>query len=230
MLIRALAVLLLFASCDRGAERRLIATWRSEKDGAVDELALGADHKAVWWMCPEELSTPQTFVSSGKWYLRGKHIEIDWKPLTSGASAEHHSLRILNVSNDALLVKPANEHPVQFRRLDVPSCGPPAPGSTPVDVEPNIPGTWQVHYHTHELRYHFAPDHTVTVSGLSAEDFHPLWKGLWSVAQGDLLMDLNPDSAGMSGQKQHLKLYRFQRDCFWIKDPEGVEYAVHRTE
>src|SRR5438093_8319951 len=158
VLIRALAVLLLLASCDRAAERKLIGTWRAEKDGAVDELALRADHTLVWWMCPAELSTPQTFVSSGEWRLRGKHIEIDTKQLTSPPSAEHQSLEILKLSKDLLLVKPTNgANSVEFQRLEVPLCRTAAPGSTPVAVEPNIPGTWQVHYHTHEFRYRFAP-------------------------------------------------------------------------
>ena len=103
-------------------------------------------------------------------------------------------------------------------------------GSSATAVEPNIVGTWQVHYHTHEFRYRFAPDHTVAVSGLVSGRFDSLWKGSWSVSGGDLLMELQPDSLGMGEQKPHWKLYGFQHDCFWIKDPEGIEYAVHRTE
>jgi hypothetical protein len=57
-----------------------------------------------------------------------------------------------------------------------------------------------------------------------------LWKGSWSVSGSDLLMDLKPDSTGMGEQKPHWTLYGFQRDCFAIKDPEGISYAVHRVE
>jgi hypothetical protein len=109
VIIRASAVLLLLASCDHLAERKLIGTWRTEKDGAVDELASRADHTVVRWMCSAELSIPQTLVSSGEWRLRGNQIEIDSKQLTLPASTEHHSLQILKLSKDSLLVKPANE-------------------------------------------------------------------------------------------------------------------------
>ncbi len=227
---RAIAVFLLLASCDRVAERKLIGTWRAEKNGAVDEIAFRSDHTLVWWMCPAELSTPQTFVSSGEWRVRSKHIEMDTKVLTSPAPAEHHSLQILELTRDSLLAKPPTEPAVQFQRLDIPLCRTSTSGSSVTAVEPNIVGTWQVHYHTHDFRYRFAPDHTVAVSGLVFGRFDPLWKGSWSVSGGDLLIELQPDSPGMGEQKPHWKLYRFQRDCFWIKDPEGIEYAVHRTE
>jgi hypothetical protein len=228
---RAITALLLLAGCDHAAERKLVGTWRTEKDGAVEELALRADHTLVWWMCPAELSTPQTLVSSGKWNVRGKRIEVESKQLAPPTSAERHSLQILKLDKDLLVVKPTNKgDAIEFQRLDVPSCGTPAPGSMPVDVEPNIAGTWQVHYHTRQFRYRFARDHTVTVSGMLSGEFQPLWKGSWSVSGGDLLMELKPDSYGMGELKPHWKLYGFQRDCFWIKDPEGIEYLVHRTE
>ncbi len=38
-------------------------------------------------------------------------------------------------------------------------------------------------------------------------------------------MDLKPDSRGMGEKKPHWKLYGFQRDCFRIKDDEGIEYG-----
>jgi hypothetical protein len=181
-------------------------------------------------MCPAELSTPQTFVSSGEWRVRSKHIEMDTKLLTSPAPAEHHSLQIVKLTRDSLLAKPAAEPEVQFQRLDAPSCRSAGAASPAIAVEPNIVGTWQVHYHTHEFRYRFAPDHTVAVSGLVLGRFDPLWKGSWSVSGGDLLMELQPDSRGMGEQKPRWKLYGFQRDCFWVKDPDGIDYAVHRTE
>jgi hypothetical protein len=179
---RAIVALLLLASCDRAAERKLIGTWRAEKDGEVDEVAFRPDHTLVWWMCPAELSTPQTLVSSGEWRMRSTRIEMDTKLLTSSAPAEHHSLEIVKLTKDSLSVKPA----LEFHRLDVPSCRSAATGSSATAVEPNIVGTWQVHYHTHEFRYRFAPDHTVAVSGKVSEEFEPLWKGSWSVAGGDL--------------------------------------------
>jgi hypothetical protein len=196
----------------------------------VDEIAFRSDHTLVRWMCPAELSTPQTFVSSGDWRVRSKRIEIDTKLLTSSAPAEHHSLQIVQLTKDSLLAKPPTEPAVEFQRLDIPSCRSTAAGSSAIAVEPNIVGTWQVHYHTHEFRYRFAPDHTVNVSGLASGQFDPLWKGSWSVSGGDLLMELQPDSLGMGEQKPRWKLHGFQRDCFRIKDPEGIEYAVHRTE
>src|SRR5881275_598519 len=119
---RAIAVFLLLASCDRAAERKLIGTWRAEKDGAVDEIAFRSDHTLVWWMCPAELSTPQTFVSSGEWRVRSKRIEMDTKLLTSPAPAEHHSLQIVQLTKDSLLAKPPTEPAVEFQRLDTPSC------------------------------------------------------------------------------------------------------------
>jgi len=227
---RAIAIFLLLASCDRAAERKLIGTWRAEKDGAVDEIAFRSDHTLVWWMCPAELSTPQTVVSSGEWHVRSKRIEMDTKVLTSPAPAEHHSLQIVHLTKDSLIAKPPTEPAVEFQRLDISSCRTSTSGSSATVVEPNIVGTWQAHYHTHEFRYRFAPDHTVAVSGLVFGRFDPLWKGSWSVSGGDLLMQLQPDSPGMGEQKPHWKLYGFQRDCFWIKDPEGIEYAVHRIE
>jgi hypothetical protein len=212
-------------------ERKLVGTWRAEKDGVVDEVALRADHTLIWWMCPAELSTPQTFVSSGEWRVRNKQIEIDSKQITSPAPTTHHSLQILELSKDSLLVKITTEkNTVGFKRLDVPSCPTLANGSTPVAVDPNIVGTWQVHYHTHDFRYRFTPDHNVTVAGLVSGEFDPLWKGSWSVSDGDLLMELKPDARGMGEQKPHWQLHGFQHDCFRIKDHEGIEYVVHRTE
>ena len=227
---RAIAALLLLANCDRAAERKLIGTWRAEKDGAVDEVVFRADYTLVWWMCPAELSTPQTFVSSGEWQVRSNRIEMDTKLLTSSEPAEHRSLQIVQLTKDSLLAKPPTEPAGEFQRLDIPSCPTSMSGSSATAIEPNIVGTWQIHYHTHELRYRFASDHTVAVSGLVSGQFDPLWKGSWLISGGDLLMELQPDSPGMGEQKPHWKLYGFQRDCFWIKDPEGIEYAVHRTE
>ncbi len=144
VLTRAIATVLLLASCDH-AERKLIGTWRAEKGGdlgEVDELEFRGDHTLVSWMCPAELSTPQTFVSSGKWRVRGKRIEIDMKQLTSPATAEHHSLQILELSKNSLVVKITDENStVGFKRLDLPSCPTSANGSTPVAVESNIVGT-----------------------------------------------------------------------------------------
>ena len=229
--IAALALLPLFVSCDRVAERKLVGTWRAEKDGTVDELAFHADHTVVWWMCPAELSTPQTFVSAGEWRVRHNRIDIDSKPLTSAGPPEHHSLHVLETNTDSLLLKDTKEgSTVRLHRLDAPTCVTPKTGAIASDIEQNIVGTWQVHYHTHEFKYHFTPDHRVAVSGLVSGEFQPLWKGSWSVSGSDLLMDLKPDSRGMGEQKPHWTLYGFQRDCFAIKDPEGISYAVHRVE
>ena len=153
VLIRAIATLALlgmFASCERMAERKLVGTWRADKDGAVDELAFHADHTLVWWMCPAELSTPQTFVSEGEWHVRRNRIEIDSKLLTSPSPSEHHSLQILQSGEDSLLVKDTKEDSTsRFQRLELPTCAAPPPGSIPIGLEPNIIGTWEVHYHTH---------------------------------------------------------------------------------
>ena len=65
---------------------------------------------------------------------------------------------------------------------------------------------------------------------MMSDRFEPLWKGRWSVSAGDLLMDLEPDATGMEEQQLHWKLHGFQPDCFRIKDREGIEYLVHRTE
>jgi hypothetical protein len=93
-------------------------------------------------------------------------------------------LFLVKLTGDSLLAKPAAEPPIQFQRLDVPSCRSAAAGSPAIAVERNIVGTWQMHYHTHEFRYRFAPDHTVAVSGLISREFQPLWKGSWSVSEG----------------------------------------------
>src|SRR5207249_5181726 len=156
--VRVIATLLLLASCDRAAEHKLIGTWRTEKDGGAGEIAFRADHTLVLWDCSAELSTPQTFVSSGEWRLHRNRIDMDTKSLTSPGLSEHRSWQIIKLTNDSLLAKPQDTHPVSFQRLDVPSCRPSETGSAAIAVEPNIIGTWQVHYHTHEFRYRFAPD------------------------------------------------------------------------
>jgi hypothetical protein len=234
VLTRAIGVMALlgaFASCDWISERKLVGAWRAEKDGAVDEWALHPDHTLIWWMCPAELSTPQTFVSTGKWHVRRNVIEMDTKLLTSPAPPEHHSFQILKLSDDSLLAKQTKEGiTVTFHTFDLPTCAIPQRGAALTDIEQNILGVWQVHYHTHDFQYRFASDHTVAVSGKVSDAFEPLWKGSWSVVGGDLLMDLKPDSKYMGEQKPHWTLHNFQHDCFTIKDREGISYAVHRVQ
>ncbi len=233
--IVALVPLMVLASCGRATEQHLIGAWRFEKDSdvgeEVDELAFRNDHTFISWLCGPELSTPQTFVSTGKWQVRGNRIEFDSNSLTSPGPLEHYSLEILRLSGDSLTVKNAKRDSVlTFRRFDLPTCVAHQASVIPSDIESNIVGVWQVHYHTHEFKYRFASDHTVEVSGLITNKFDLLWQGSWSVSGGDLLMDLKRHATGMVEETPHWKLFGFLRDCFSIKDAEGVEYVMHRSE
>jgi hypothetical protein len=231
--ITTLACAILFVSCDRLSERKLVGTWRSQKGGeggAVDELAFRADHTLVWWFVPEELSTPQTFVSAGEWHIHGDRIDIEEKPLTSPSPSKHHEFQIQSVSNNTLLLKHLKEGVVgTFVRLDMPACVGPEPGTAPYPIDPNIIGTWQVHFNTHDFKYRFGADHTVAVSARDSGDFQPLWNGTWKVAGSDLIMDLKADKYH-SDEKVTWLVHEFQPRCFTIRDRYENSYVVHRLE
>jgi hypothetical protein len=240
MLIRILtpfAVLCAFAGCGKIADGRLFGLWRSEigEDPytEIDELRLNPDHTFFSWMCPAELTTPQTFVYGGEWHVRGNHIEMDSRLLNKEALPEHRSFQVLPSKDDELLVKNMDDGKTfRFHRFNLPRCTTSSAQSDPVEIDRNIVGSWDVHYHTHDFKYRLAPDHTVNVLGkLSQSDkYFPLWKGTWDASGPSLSMDLKSDARGSQDKKVHWILYRFQHDCFFIKDPDGVEYAVHRAD
>jgi hypothetical protein len=187
MLIRILtpfAVLCAFAGCGKIADGRLFGLWRSEigEDPytEIDELRLNPDHTFVSWMCPAELTTPQTFVYGGEWHVRGNHIEMDSRLLNKEALPEHRSFQVLPSKDDELLVKNMDDGKTfRFHRFNLPRCTTSSAQSDPVEIDRNIVGSWDVHYHTHDFKYRLAPDHTVNVLGkLSQSDkYFPLWKG-----------------------------------------------------
>jgi len=223
---------MLCAGCDRLTESTLAGTWRGEDDSAVDEIAFHPDHTLVWWSCgKKELSTPNTVVSAGGWHIQGNQVEIELKQLTWPTPSQNRTLLIVKMSNDSLLLKDAKASGVmKFLRLDIVACATPRPGATLYPIEPNITGTWQVHYNTHDYKYRFASDHLVAVSARDAGAFEPMWKGVWDVAGSDLVMDLKADWKYATDEKVTWTIYGFEPRCFTIKDPYSVSYAVHRVE
>jgi hypothetical protein len=228
-LVGASACIVLCMGCDRLSEGKLVGTWRSEDENAVDEIAFHRDHTLVCWSCPKkELSTPQTSVSVGEWHIRGNQIEIESKQLTWPTPSQHRSLQIKTITNDSLLLKDPKEP--RFSRLETPECVAAEPAATPYPIEPNIVGTWQIHYNTHDFKYRLAPDHTVAVSARDSGEFQPMWKGTWSVADNHLTMDLKADWKYAGEIKPNWTVYGFQPRCFTIKDPYSVSYVVHRID
>ena len=75
------------------------------------------------------------------------------------------------------------------------------------------------------------PDHTVTVADSIPGDFDPLW-----MARGQFLLDerrhatSNLMRAAWASRSRTGDARALQQDCFRIKDHEGIEYVVHRTE
>jgi hypothetical protein len=231
-LVGASACIVLCAGCNRLSEGKLVGTWRGENENAVDEIAFNHDHTLVWWNCgKKELSTPQTIVSAGEWHIQGNQIDIESKQLTWPTPLQHRKLQIMENSNDRLLLKDLKEATVvTYGRIEAPVCVASEPGATPYPLEPNIVGTWQVHYNTHDFKYRFAPDHTVAVSARDSGEFQPMWKGAWSVAGNNLIMDLKADWKYGRENQPNWTVYGFQPRCLRIKDPYGVSYIVHRVE
>jgi hypothetical protein len=234
MPIRAIAVaacVVSFVSCDRLRDQKVIGTWRAEKDGTVDELAFRPDHTVVWWLCPNEFTTPQTLISAGEWHIHGSQLDVDLKQLNSPGPAQHLTHKIVSVSTDTLLLgNPKEASLLTFHRLEMPACVAPKPGSTPYPIEPNIAGTWQVHFNTHDFKYDFAADHTAAVSARDSGEFEPMWKGTWSITGNDLILDLKADFKYGRDQKVTWSVHGFQPRCFTIRDAYGNPYIVHRFQ
>ncbi len=170
-------------------------------------------------------------MSSGEWHINRNQIDVATKQLTWPAPLEHRLLQIEKITRDALLLKtPSSASAVKFIRLETPACAASAASAIPSQIEPNILGSWQVHYNTHDYKYHFTSDHGVAVSARDSGEFQPMWKGTWSVAGADLVMDLKPEWKYGTEQKVRWTVYGFQPRCFTIRDPYSVPYVVHRAE
>jgi hypothetical protein len=135
------------------------------------------------------------------------------------------SLLVIDVTDQRLRTKDADgKETVVFERFLPSEC---TVRSASV-AEPDLHGTWDFHYHTHDYRYSFASDRRATMSGLISGEWRLIREGDWRLSGG--VLQIREKAVHDPPDEQEVKwtVLGLGTDCLSFSDGVAT-YALKRA-
>jgi hypothetical protein len=213
------------ASCSRFEDSKLVGTWRHEDDEGIDEVTLGADHSyRSLRTFKQDFVTPSVIEKIGSWHLKRSRLNID-STVTWSKDRSQLSLLLVEVTDRTLRTKDSNEKETfVFVRFQAPECTAKSSSIT----EPDLHGTWDFHYHTHDYRYSFASDGRVTLAGLISGEWSLIREGQWRLSGAALTIREKAVRGSPDEQEVKWTLSGTGADCLAFNDGSAT-YALRRA-
>jgi|SRR5436309_10698239 hypothetical protein len=108
----AVCGLLIFASCKRSIESKLVGSWRGHTDEMAGQIWFSANHTFV----SHDWDATNSLTDTGDWHVSGDKIVLNFRGATSTPEAKHIEVPFTLLGNDTLVVRATNGRVNTFER------------------------------------------------------------------------------------------------------------------